>query len=138
MKLTRTKELAQTLLEMTENVSPEEQAKVLKDFVQYLAKKQAIADAGAIMAEYQSLYNAKHGIVEATVTLVNRMSDAARKELSESLKKKYHAAEVHITEKVDARVLGGMKIQVGDEVWDSSIQNSLNQLQEVLLNSYVN
>ena len=138
MKLSRTKELAQVLLEMTENVSADEQAKALKDFVQFLAKKQAIGDASAIMAEYQSLYNAKHGIIEATVTVVSRLSDAAKAELVETLKKKYHAKEVSITEKVDARVLGGMKIQVGDEVYDSSIQNSLSQLQEVLLNSYVN
>ena len=138
MKFTRTKELAQTLLEMTENVSPEEQAKALKDFVQYLARKQSLGDANAIMAEYQSLYNAKHGIVEVTVTAISRLSDTARHELVESLKKKYHAMDVRLTEKVDARVLGGMKIQVGDEVYDSSIQNSLSQLQEVLLNSYVN
>ena len=70
--------------------------------------------------------------------MVSRLSDAAKAELVETLKKKYHAKEVSITEKVDARVLGGMKIQVGDEVYDSSIQNSLSQLQEVLLNSYVN
>ena len=134
MKFSRTKELAQTLLEMTENVSPQEQATTLTSFVQYLAKKRALGGAEAIMDEYQQLYNEKHGIVIATVTSISPLSDAAKKELTESLKTKYHAKDVQIVEKTNARILGGMKIQVGDEVYDSSIRNSLNQLQTALLN----
>ena len=36
-------------------------------------------------------------------------------------------------EKVDQRILGGMKIQIGDTVYDGTLQNSLNQLQTALL-----
>ena len=133
MKLSRTKELAQVLLDTTEGVAPAEQAAALKGFVEYLARKRALGAADAIMAQYQSLYNAKHGIVEATVTLVSRLPDPALRELQEALQRRHAAREVRITQKVDARILGGMKIQVGDEVSDSSLQNSLDQLQAALL-----
>jgi F-type H+-transporting ATPase subunit delta len=119
------KNLAKVLLE-SEDIS-------MKDFVTYLAKKKMLGDADAIIAEYRKLYNHQHNIVEATVTLIERLPERTRLELREALKKKYKAKEVHMLEKVDARLIGGMKVQVGDEVYDSSIKNTLRQLETQLL-----
>ncbi len=126
-------QLAQVLLEMTDGKPEVEEKKAVKEFAAYLAKKNLLKKAGEITAEYTKLYNHKHNIVEATVTLISRLSEAKRLELREALKKKYKAREVHMLEKVDARLIGGMKIQIGDTVYDSSLKNSLNQLQAQLL-----
>ncbi len=133
MAVSRTKELAHVLFDTTEGKPEAEQNEALKNFASYLAKKGLLKDEDAIALEYQKIYNSHHGIVEATVTLIARLSEHKRLELREALKKKYKAREVHILEKVDARLIGGMKIQVGDEVFDSSLQNSLDQLQAQLL-----
>ena len=133
MKASITIELAQVLLEMTDGVHEAEQKKALKEFAAYLHKKGLLKKADAILAEYQRLYNAKHGIVEALVTLTARLPEKDKHALSEALKKKYDAKAVHIEEKVDQRLIGGMKIQIGDEVFDSSIANSHRQLQAQLL-----
>ncbi len=119
------KNLAQVLLE-TEDIS-------MKDFVKFLAKKKMLNDADEIIRQYHTLYNKKHNIVDATVTLVERLSEHKQLELREALKKKYKAKEVHLLEKVDARLIGGMKIQIGDTVYDSSIRNTLRQLEAQLL-----
>ena len=129
----RTKELAEVLLDMTEGKTAEEGKLATKQFAEYLQKKGKLSKANGIMEEYQKLYNKKHSIVEVTVSLISRLPEKTKTELQEALKKKYNASEVIITEKVDQRLIGGMKIQVGDEVFDSSIQNSLNQLQAQLL-----
>jgi F-type H+-transporting ATPase subunit delta len=133
MALFRTKEYAEVLLDMTEGKTAEEGKLATKQFAEYLLKKGKLSKASGIMEEYQKLYNKKHNIVEATVTLISRLSEKTKTELLETLKKKYNASEVHLTEKVDQRLIGGIKIQVGDEVYDSSIQNSLKQLQAQLL-----
>lgn len=132
MKIT-SKNLAQTLLELSDGKSEDETKKTVRQFVEYLAKEQMLSDADKILDEYRTLYNEKHGIVEATVTLVNRLPARTRMHLRETLKKKYKAREVHMLEKVDERILGGMKIKVGDTVYDSTLKNSLNQLQARLL-----
>ena len=133
MNASRTNELARVLLEMTEDVTEQDSKKAVGDFAAYLKKKGMLKQAPDIMSEYQRLYDAKHGIVNALVTLTARLSDKDRNDLAEALKKKYSANVVNIEEVVDARLLGGMKIKVGDEVIDTSLANSLNQLQAQLL-----
>ncbi len=132
-KKVQTKDLAVVLLEMTDGKTSEEIQKFLKEFAGYLSKNGMLKDQDKIAAEYGTLYNKKHNIVEATVTLIERLPEKTRIELREALKKKYGATEVHMIEKVDARLIGGMKIQVGDTVYDSSVKNTLRQLETQLL-----
>lgn len=130
-----TKDLAEALLQMTEEKSAEEIKTTLPLFVQYLAKKGMLKDADRIIEEYQKLYNKKYAIVDATVTLFNRLPQTTMKEIEEALKKKYQANTVRLTEKIDQRILGGMKIQVGDTVFDSTVKHSLKELEASLLTS---
>lgn len=133
MKKTSAKHLALVLLEMTDGKETENITKALKEFAAYLAKEGLLGETETIFPEYQKLYNEKHGIVEVTVTLVERLPEKTRLDLREALKKKFKAKEVHMLEKVDQRILGGMKIQIGDMVYDSSLKNTLTQLEAQLL-----
>ena len=133
MKAQHPKQLAQALFEMTDGKTEADEKKAIKEFVAYLGKHRLLKREDAIIAEYRKLYNAKHGIVEASVTLVERLPEKTRIHLRETLKKKYKAREVHMLEWVDERLIGGMKIQVGDTVYDSSIKNTLKQLETKLL-----
>ncbi len=133
MKSLDTKNLALALLEITDGKTEGESKKAVTDFVKYLVKTGNLKDSDKIISEYRNLYNKKHDIVEVTVSLINRLPEETRIQLRETLKKKYKAKEVHVLEKVDQRIIGGMKIRVGDTVYDSSIANSLKQLQAQLL-----
>jgi F-type H+-transporting ATPase subunit delta len=133
MNKLKPKDFAELLLEMTENHSEDKQKEYLKEFVALVFKKRMQGKINEIIAEYRKLYNAKHGIVEATVTLTDRLSEATRLKLREALKKKYKAREVHMLEKVDQRLIGGMKVKVGDTVHDASLGHVLTQLHKQLV-----
>lgn len=133
MKKVPVKNLAEALLDLTDGKTGAEEKTAIKDFVEYLGKRGMLHEADSIIEQFSILYNKKHNIVEATVTIIERLSEHKRLELREALKKKYKAKEVHILERVDARLIGGMKVQVGDEVYDSSIKNALRQLETQLL-----
>ena len=133
MKSVDTKNLAQILLETTEGASPESSAKAIKDFARYLEKKGLLSKLDSIISDYEILYNKKNNIVQATVTLTHRLPEKTKNDLQEALKKKYNAKEVEIIEKIDARIIGGMKIKIGDTVFDSSLAHSLHQLETQLL-----
>ena len=133
MKSVDTKNLAQILLETTDGASPEVSAKSIKDFAQYLTKKGLLSKLDSIISDYEVLYNKKNNIVQAIVILTKRLPEKTKNDLQEALKKKYNAKEVEIIEKVDARIIGGMKIKIGDTVFDSSLSNSLHQLETQLL-----
>ena len=130
-KLT-TKDLAELLLEITEGREESEIQKTMHEFVALLAKKRMIGKAEEIITEYRKKYNKKHGIIEATVTLIERLPEKTKLALREALKKQHGAKEVHMLEKVDARILGGMKVRIGDMIYDASLKNTLEQLEAKL------
>ena len=129
---TPAKDLALVLLEMTDGKTHEEIQKFLKDFVKYLGKNGILREEALIIDEYRSLYNKKHNIEEATITLIEKLPEHSRTELREALKKKYQVQTVEMEEKIDTRLIGGMKVQVGDTVYDSSVRNTLRQLEAQL------
>ena len=117
---------------MTDGKSDADMKVALKNFVKYLADKKMLRHAENIIDEYRKIYNHNNSIVEATVTLISRMDEQTRLGLREALKKKHAAREVHMLEKVDQRILGGMKVQIGDMIYDNTVQSSLAQLQAQL------
>ncbi len=133
MKASGTKELGRALFELTDGKDEAEIKKILKAFAAHLSKKRMLGKGNEIIAEYRKLYNEAHGIKEATVTLTERLPEKTRLRLREALKKRYKAREVHMLEKVDARIIGGLKVQIGDEVYDGTIATALKQLQAQLL-----
>jgi F-type H+-transporting ATPase subunit delta len=126
------KNLGLLLYDLTDGRTEEEQKKALKEFVSLVAKKRMMGKMRDIITEYRVIYNKAHNIIEATITLTSRLDENTRLKLRESLKKKYKAREVHMLEKVDARLLGGMKVKIGDTVHDTSLLRTLNQLQAKL------
>lgn len=133
MKSVDTKNLAQILLETTDGVAADVSAKSIKDFAQYLAKKGLLSKFDEIISQYKILYNKKHNIIEATLTLTNNLPEKTKHELSEALKKKYQATKVNVSEKIDKKIIGGIKIKIGDTVLDNTLSNSLYQLETQLL-----
>ena len=53
--------------------------------------------------------------------------------LEEFIKKKYKAKEVIQIEKVDEKLLGGIKIEIGDDIIDATLRNKIKQLQTYLI-----
>jgi F-type H+-transporting ATPase subunit delta len=133
MKSVDLKNLAHVLLETTDGVEENESNRSLKDFAQYLVKKNLITKFDEIISQYCEIYNKKHNILETTVTKTIPLTEKAKLELSEALKNKYKANEVTIKEKIDSKLIGGMKIKIGDTVVDNSLSNSLYQLETQLL-----
>jgi F-type H+-transporting ATPase subunit delta len=59
------------------------------------------------------------------------MDPATRSEIVASLKDKY-ANDLSTEFHVDPGLLGGMRIRVGNDVWDGSVRNRLERLQHEL------
>lgn len=128
----RPKDLAGLLLELTDNTQATDMHKTLSEFIALIAKKRMLGKENEIISEYKKLYNQKHGIIEAHVSLTSRSDETFATKLRSVLREKYKASAVELIEKVDMRLLGGMKVKVGDTVYDGSLKNTLNQLEAKL------
>ena len=79
---------------------------------------------GAALAAYQQIAADVHGQNVATVRVARPLSDIERERLTESLTRQYDR-RVHLNVVVDPRVLGGMRVEIGDDVIDGTVINRL-------------
>jgi F-type H+-transporting ATPase subunit delta len=84
-----------------------------------------------VLKNYRRLLRLELEKRHATVETSSEIDPAIRSEIVANLKSKYGndlATEFH----VDPQLLGGMRIRVGNDVWDGSVRNRLERLQHEL------
>ncbi|MGZ4986174.1 MAG: F0F1 ATP synthase subunit delta [Chthoniobacterales bacterium] len=67
----------------------------------------------------------------ATIESASELLPDAARELIENLKRKY-GADLNPQFVTNPDLLGGMRIRVGSDVWDSSVRNRLHRLEQQL------
>ncbi len=77
--------------------------------------------------EFINIYNEEHnisnGYVWTTEPVDRELVDKFEKLVSEKLNK-----EVKLQNKINNQIIGGIRLEVGDNVWDNTIKNKLIQL----------
>lgn len=84
-----------------------------------------------VLKNYRRLLRLELEKRHATVEASSEVDPAIRSEIVASLKSKYGndlSTEFH----VDPQLLGGMRIRVGNDVWDGSVRNRLERLEHEL------
>jgi F-type H+-transporting ATPase subunit delta len=84
-----------------------------------------------VLKNYRRLLRLELKKRHATIETASEVDPAIRSEIEDNLKSKYGndlATEFH----VDPQLLGGMRIRVGSDVWDGSVRNRLERLQQEL------
>jgi F-type H+-transporting ATPase subunit delta len=67
----------------------------------------------------------------ATIETATELSPEAGNQIVENLKRRY-GGDLAARFVVNKDLLGGMRIRVGSDVWDSSVRNRLHRLQQQL------
>lgn len=99
-----------------------------------------LLDAGRISSipqvadAYEALYEEKQGTVQATVHSVRELSEEERRTVAETFAKKLGKKTVSIDNKIDPALLGGLKVRIGNTIYDSSIKNKLTRIERNLVN----
>lgn len=97
----------------------------LVNFIKLLCEKKLLGEIGGCCDEFIRRYNADRGITDAlvysAVALTKEQEEALRLKLE-----KLSGKSVHLTCKVDPRVLGGLKVEMDGLDLDGSVQGRLN------------
>jgi F-type H+-transporting ATPase subunit delta len=104
-----------------------------QNFVRVLADN----DRLIVLPEISELFNAlKHGhegVKEAEITSAFALDEATLKTLVADLERKF-GCRIQATVKVDAELIGGVRIAIGDEVIDASVRGKLAAMATALKN----
>ena len=84
-----------------------------------------------IATQFHTLKNAQEGAADADITSAFELSDAQLKDVVATLEKKF-GRKLTPTVKVDNALIGGVRVVVGDEVFDTSVRAKLQQLHVAL------
>ncbi|WP_439626950.1 ATP synthase F1 subunit delta [Gemmata sp.] len=94
---------------------------------------------GGVAAAYRQLLDDRAGRVRVKVTAASELTAAQREKLTATLAAALKQQPV-LAVRVDPALIGGMVVQIGDRVIDSSVRSRLNNLRTLLLDkgsSYV-
>lgn len=89
-----------------------------------------------IANSYLEQYNLVNGITTATVKTAHPIDAATASEISSFIQKQ-SGKKVTIESTVDPELIGGVIIQMGDNLYDASIAGKLNKVKQQLLNTYI-
>ncbi len=101
----------------------------VSSFLSLVNQSHRLAALPEIASQFEAMKNKSEGAAEVMITSAFPLEGSALNDLLSSLKKRFGGRDLRPTIQIDPALIGGVRIQVGDEVMDSSVKARLAQMQ---------
>lgn len=98
-----------------------------------LLDRHRIQVVGEITREYRALANEARGVAAATVYSVKALSSDEERAISETFAPKVGKHSLYISNVIDKSLIGGVKLRIGNRIYDGSISGKLESVHRELL-----
>ena len=105
----------------------------IANFIKVIVRNKRSKEIIKIFDEFILECNEELGIKEGIVYSVDILDDTQVEQIEQALAKKLNVS-VELTNLVDTRLIGGVKVVIEDKVYDGSIKNKLDGLKNMLTN----
>lgn len=105
----------------------------LANFVTVLAEQKRLLVLSEVYAQYQDLALTLNNTKSATIYSAYELTQAQIDDLTAMLKKRFDS-NLEVSTQIDPELIGGVKVEVGDQVLDLSVQGKLNALYTTMIN----
>jgi len=102
-----------------------------KNFLRTVIENGRLNALPEIAAQFRALKNAQGGSSDAVVYSAFPIDGAALADLTATLEKRF-GRKLNVTVELDANLIGGIRVVVGDEVLDTSVKARLEQMKVAL------
>lgn len=102
--------------------------KTLQNLLKLLVERHRIGLVTKIAQAFTEKYNEVNGIAVAEVSSVRALSDDEKTAIEAALKELLKKSSVTIENIVNPSLLGGLRIRVGNTIFDGSVSGKLNRL----------
>jgi len=107
-------------------------SKIIKSFLSILVTKRRIFFLNTIFLNFLSLVSKKRGELKASLISSKKLTNEELKNLSTDLSQAI-GTTVAFNYKVDETLIGGLKLQIGSLMIDTSIKNKLKKYEQIML-----
>ncbi len=101
----------------------------LVNFLELLIEKGRMPEVFRIRHRFEELWKEKNRRIDVTVTSAVELDPAVVEKIGEEIERQTDQ-KVELASRVDAEILGGVVLQVGNMVLDASIRNRLEKLRK--------
>lgn len=102
-------------------------------FIQLVVEQNRESNLGVIAEEFIGIYNENNNIAKVSLTTATALDTNSRDLILKTIKEKYNFSEIQLEESVDADLLGGMVMRIGDKQMDASIRGQLRKIENELV-----
>lgn len=102
-----------------------------RNLIQVLVQNGRLAMLPGIHALYEQLKAEDEGLVEARISSAFPLDDAQLTQVVSLLSRRYRKS-ITPSVSVDPELIGGVRVQVGDRVWDASVRGRLQSMAAAL------
>ena len=120
-----------SLLTIVKQIHKTELSAPIANFLSILVENGRVSLLPEIAAQYRVLKNMSETASDALITSAFPINDTQVSELMASLGKKF-GVQLKPTVVVDASLIGGVRVKVGDQVLDSSVRGQLDKMRVAL------
>jgi F-type H+-transporting ATPase subunit delta len=104
---------------------------VARNLIQLLVHNRRLSVLAEIRELFEQLKLADEGKVDAIISSAFPMEDAQRNQVVNLLSTRFKR-KINATVTVDPDLIGGIKVEVGDKVWDASVRGRLQTMAATL------
>lgn len=101
--------------------------------LQLMIDKRRIDIIEDVVDEFLKMKNEARGIAEADVYSVRELTEEEKKQIQDAFAKKMTINTLRINNIVDPSILGGLRIRVGNEIYDGTVKTQLKRLEQKLV-----
>ncbi len=102
------------------------------NFILLLITKQRISYVPEIYEQLVHLISKKLNFLDMRIITAQPLEEQHLNSIKEKFRNKYNASGVKATEIVDPSIIGGIKVIIGDKVYDGSIKGRIESLTELV------
>jgi F-type H+-transporting ATPase subunit delta len=106
---------------------------VTSNAVDLIKKKHLMNKSKEILSSLEKIFDKNEEVVRAKVSTRIKIDKKIAEEIEDFIKKKYKVKDTVLDFQVDAKLLGGIKIEIGDEIIDTTLKNKIKKLENYLI-----
>lgn len=118
--------------QLLENTFSNYVSKDVLNLLKLLVDRKRINELNNVVDYYVELANEEHDIAVANVSTVEPLTKEQVTELKAMLTKRLAKKDVKIHNHIDKKIIGGVKIQIGNRILDGTVQTKLARMKRQL------
>lgn len=125
--------LARAIYESSSDKKESELVKLNQGIIELIQEKNMLGKTDQILEALEKIIDEEEGLVRVKVSAKGKISKTITNQIEEFIKERYGAKNVMMSLTEDPKLLGGIKIQIGDEIIDTTLSTKISQLQNYLI-----